>query len=95
MQKGIERAQGTPQKNNIIAIAYGAGEGLLVGIQAGKDAVKDSILGRCRIGGFEVPVELEEFGEEWENEGKGYLGFVSEGVCLSGLGCLPDPAAMR
>lgn len=76
MEKGKERPQGTSQEDDVIAVADGAGEGLFVGIQASKDAVKDGVLRGRGTGGFKVPIELEEFREEGENEGKGYLGLL-------------------
>nr|POE65292.1 hypothetical protein CFP56_34959 [Quercus suber] len=65
-----ERAEGSSQQHDVIAIVDRLLEAVLVGVQAIEDAGEDGVV----IGRFEVAVELEELGEERENEGEGDLG---------------------
>ena len=54
-----------------MSVADGPLEGVLVGIEAMQDLRKDCV--RSFVRGFEIAIEFEELGEEWEDEGKGYL----------------------
>lgn len=74
MKKGEKRAESSSEKNYVIPVADGAREGLLVGIKSEKNAVEER--GRVILG-FHVAIEFEEFGKEGEDEGKRYLGKVS------------------
>jgi hypothetical protein len=70
-----ERAHRSAEKDDVIAVVDGFGEGVLVGIEDGEDAGEECV----RRGGFEVAVEFEEFGEEREDEGEGDLDCVVNG----------------
>ena len=75
MTEAEERAHGSAEQNDVIAVVDGFGEGVLVGVEDGEDAGEEGV----RRGGFEVAVEFEEFGEEREDEGEGDLDGVVNG----------------
>ena len=57
-----------------MSVADGPLEGMLVGIEAMQDLRKHCVGSFVR--GFEIAIEFEQFGEEWEDEGKGDLAIL-------------------
>jgi len=76
LAQGEQGAQSSTQEHNIIAVVDWFCESILVCVQSAQDAAEDSVLGSRA--GFEVAVEFQEFGEEREDEGEGYLRTVRQ-----------------
>ena len=64
MEQGKQRTQGASEKDDIVAIADGPREGLLVGIEAVQNAIEEG----GRVIGFEVAVECEKLWEEGKDK---------------------------
>lgn len=77
LKQAEEGAEGAAEEDDVVTRVNGAGEGGLVAVEAGEDALEEGRGLGCVCGGgagFAVAVELEELREEGENEGKGDLG---------------------
>lgn len=69
-----ERAQGSAQKDYVMARIDGPRKGGLVAVQAAENLLEQSRRASTeRRGGFAVAVEFEEPGEKWEDKGEGGL----------------------
>ena len=65
MKEGKEGAEGAAEEDNVISIADGARERLLVRIEPSEDAIEEGVGG---LRGLEIAVEFEKLWEEGKDE---------------------------